>query len=94
MDEAIPALLRKGALEAIRGQLESSRNDSALGRWGVDVSLTVNGAGDHVLRVVSVGGERGLLGYGSTGSPAVRPEYLNETSEFIQRRFTLSLYRG
>ena len=39
----IPALLRKGALEALGGQLDVAHNVLTLNKMGVDVTLKVNG---------------------------------------------------
>ena len=63
-----PAFLRKGALEALRGQLDFPQNVATSGRLGIDVPLKVNGMGRHVLSVVSSGKECDFLGDRSTQS--------------------------
>ena len=54
-DANIPALLRKGALEALGGQLDIERDISPTRKYGVRVPLRVNGAVHYVLSVVEFG---------------------------------------
>ena len=62
IDAAAPLLLRKGALGALGGQLDFSRNISTLVRLGIDVPRKVSGNSRYVPSVVAFGKERGLLG--------------------------------
>ena len=48
----IPALLRKGALEELGGQMESQRDLLTLGEHGVSIPKGVNRAGKRILRAV------------------------------------------
>ena len=54
----IPALLRKGALEALQGQLYVSSDVASLRKPGVDLSAKVNQTGRYILSVVAFGGGR------------------------------------
>ena len=53
LDADIPALLRKGVLEALGGQLDFDRGIMAIRKRGVDDPLSVNEMGHHVLRAVA-----------------------------------------
>ena len=53
LDADIPALLRKGALEALAGQLDFARNALTLGSRGVEIPLQVNDAGHYILSVAN-----------------------------------------
>ena len=55
MDADIPALLRKGALEAPSGQLDFARNTLTLGTRGIETPLKVNATGHYILSVVNFG---------------------------------------
>ena len=50
----IPALLRKGAMEALGGQLDFLRGSLVLRRQGVEIPLAVNRAGHYILSVVEL----------------------------------------
>ena len=53
LDADIPALLRKRALEALGGQLESERDISTIRQHGVDIPRQVNEIEYNVLTVVA-----------------------------------------
>ena len=55
-------------LEALGGRSDFARNVLTLNKMGVDVPLTVHGAGHYVLRVASFGKEREKVGEGPTNS--------------------------
>ena len=52
LDADIPALLCKGALEALAGQLDFARNTRTLGSRGIAIPLKVNAMGHYILSVV------------------------------------------
>ena len=52
LDADIPALLCKGALEALAGQLDSARNTLTLGTRGIEIPLKVNSMGHYILSVM------------------------------------------
>ena len=66
----IPALLRKGALEALGGKEESPRNAPTLGRLGAEAPVTVGGKSHYVLNAASFLRGRDLLGSCPTRSAA------------------------
>ena len=51
----IPAVLCKGALEALGGQLDFERDILTIRRHGVDIPLSVNGMGHYALSAVAFG---------------------------------------
>ena len=59
LEAGIPALLRKGAVEAVGGRLAFASNALMLAEMGVAAPLKVSGAGRYVLRAASRGKERG-----------------------------------
>ena len=52
LDADIPALLCKGALEALAGQLDFARNTLTLGTKGIEIPLKVNEMGHYILSVI------------------------------------------
>ena len=58
LDAEIPALLRKGALEALRGRSDFSRGTPTLGSRGVGIPPKVNDMGHYILSVVDFDGRR------------------------------------
>ena len=59
LDAEIPALLRKGALEALRGRSDFSRGTPTLGSRGVGIPPKVNDMGHYILSVVNFEWRRG-----------------------------------
>ena len=55
MDDEIPALLRKGALEALGAQLDFAKDTLLLERRGVCVPLGLNAMGHYIMSVVEFG---------------------------------------
>ena len=55
LDAYIPALLRKGALEALGAQLDFEKDTLSLLRHGVRVLLRVNAVGHYIASVVEFG---------------------------------------
>ena len=55
MDAEIPALLRKGALEALGAQLDFAKDALFLERRGICVPLGLNAMGHYVMSVVEFG---------------------------------------
>ena len=55
LEPDIPALLRKGALEALGGQLDSERGVLTIRKHGADVPLSVSEMGRFVLIAVARG---------------------------------------
>ena len=67
LDADIRALLRRGALGSLVGQLELPRDNLRLGRLGIETPLAGEGMGRYALTAASFGEkERVSVGHGST----------------------------
>ena len=85
LDADIPALLRKGALEALAGQLDFARNTLILGSRGIGIPHRVNAMGHYILSVDDFPADPVTPGVGSPfsasfsewGPPRKRPNLEN-----------------
>ena len=75
LDAGIPALLRKGALEALGAQLDFEKDTLSLLRHGICAPLRVNAMGHYIVSVVEFGrGPNLAASYFEWSFPEKRPD--------------------